>query len=233
MNESEVQQKKKEKQEKLYQPKQLSRDIPLWEKQPSESAQAFQAFCLYRDAGTDRSYVKVSEEVGKSNTLICRWGKIWHWVARASAWDAEVDRQARDAAIKAVRKMNEKHANVASGMISIVTAQLNKVIQDLAKLQAGHSAEEYPLTPMEAARWIEVAAKVERIARGEPSEKVVADVKGQVKHEHEHKHSHLIDIAKRAVADPRARQLARDVFRRGANARRTTRNLEGGRTPEL
>ena len=44
-----------------------------WERQPHESAKAYEAFCSYRDMGSSRSTAKVQQEIGKSKRLIDRW----------------------------------------------------------------------------------------------------------------------------------------------------------------
>lgn len=56
-----------------------------WERQPDESAQAFQRFCLYRSTSpSDRSYRKL----GVSYQLIARWARKHSWMRRTSAYDA-------------------------------------------------------------------------------------------------------------------------------------------------
>jgi len=42
----------------------------LWERQPGESAQAYEAFAIYRDMGSNRSLRVVAEQLSKSDTLI-------------------------------------------------------------------------------------------------------------------------------------------------------------------
>ena len=66
---------------------------PLWEKQKGESKKAFDAFVIYRDAGVARSYTLVSQQLGKSRTVVERWGRTWHWVTRIAAFDREQDRE--------------------------------------------------------------------------------------------------------------------------------------------
>lgn len=64
-----------------------------WERQPEETAKAFEAFAIYRDMGNDRSIAKVAEKLGKSEALLHRWSSRYEWVKRAAAWDDEVARQ--------------------------------------------------------------------------------------------------------------------------------------------
>lgn len=47
----------------------------LWERQPGESAQAYEAFAIYRDMGSNRSLRVVAEQLSKSDTLIKRWSR--------------------------------------------------------------------------------------------------------------------------------------------------------------
>lgn len=64
-----------------------------WERQPEETPKAYEAFCAYRDMGSDRTLAKVGEQLGKSDALMERWSAKYDWVRRAAAWDDELDRQ--------------------------------------------------------------------------------------------------------------------------------------------
>ena len=71
----------------------------FWERQPNESAKAYHAFTLYRDAGITRSLRKVVGEhfggsTGKLRQLE-KWSSENLWVSRVEAYDAEVDRRRR------------------------------------------------------------------------------------------------------------------------------------------
>lgn len=139
-----------------------------WERQRHESHQAFQAFAAYRDMGTDRSTAKVAQRLGKSKTLMDRWSSRWAWVSRAQAWDAELDRQNRQAQEQARRDMAERHAKEAMLLQQKILARLERL-----------KPEE--LSPADLARWLDVAVKVERLSRGEPAEVVKSQVDGQVR----------------------------------------------------
>ena len=80
-----------------------------YERQPGESAKAYQAFTLYRDLPLEeRSLTTVSQRLGKSRSLCARWSTQFRWVDRASAWDNHQDqmRRARRAAER--EKMYER-----------------------------------------------------------------------------------------------------------------------------
>lgn len=84
-----------------------------WERQMGESAQAFEAFFLYLEMGTDRSIRAVSQELGKSRTLIDRWSRTYKWVERCRAWDNHLQHEAKKAAMTQVRNMTKRHITIA------------------------------------------------------------------------------------------------------------------------
>jgi hypothetical protein len=72
-----------------------------WERMRGESAKAYQAFALYRDAGPARSVEKVQEALKaggtpKSAGLLYRWSGAWDWGERAQQWDDYADARARE-----------------------------------------------------------------------------------------------------------------------------------------
>lgn len=76
----------------------------LWLRQPDESAQAYAAFCVYRDLGAERSLQEVVRRCNKSVSILGRWSSRWEWVARARAYDehqAALLEQEREQALKA------------------------------------------------------------------------------------------------------------------------------------
>ena len=126
----------------------------VWERLEGEGTKAYEAFCEYRDLGTQRSLSKVAEKLQKSDTLIGRWSRNFDWVERATAWDDEQDRIARDSYVKQIKNMRERHAKLASDMLVKAAAALEKV----------------PLEEIGAAtisRMVEVASKLERISLGD------------------------------------------------------------------
>ncbi len=130
----------------------------LWERQEGESAQAFQAFAKYRDMGAERSLAKVAQELGKSKPLMERWSSRWHWGIRADAWDDELDRRSCRELQKGIAEMRKNHVGIAKAM-------LVKALQALQRIPADE------LTPQDIAKMVDVAAKLERISRGEATER--------------------------------------------------------------
>lgn len=139
-----------------------------WERQPRESEEAFYAFTLYRDMPPrERSLRRVADLIdGHEGATrgprrrhvpgrIKRWAERFAWVERALAWDEERDRLAREAETEAIRAMRERHAREAMAL-------QEKAILRLRAMDPGE------LTPNDVLRYFVEAAKLERLARGEP-----------------------------------------------------------------
>lgn len=130
----------------------------LWERQKGESAPAFQAFAIYRDMGAERSLAKVAQKLGKSKALMERWSRRWQWGVRAEAWDDEMDCLTCRELQKGVAEMRKNHVGIAKAM-------LVKALQALQKIPTDE------ISPRDVANMVDVAAKLERISRGEVTER--------------------------------------------------------------
>jgi hypothetical protein len=131
-----------------------------WEQQPGESARAFGAFCAYRDLGPRRSLRAAAQTFyGRAAAALERqvdkWSRAFRWVERAGAWDRHLDAEARRAQEEARREMAERHAKEARALQA-------KAVERLRSLRP----EE--LGPTELLRYLVEAAKLERLALGEP-----------------------------------------------------------------
>ena len=125
-----------------------------WERQPEETAKAFEAFAVYRDMGIERSIRKVGQHLGKSATQIAEWSSKNNWVERCAAWDTEQDRIARREQAKAIKAMRNRHAGIAKALIVKAGRALNRIPDDEIKAS-------------DISRMVEVASKLERISRGD------------------------------------------------------------------
>ena len=126
----------------------------LWERQKGESAKAFAAFAIYRDAGDTRGYTAVAQELNKSRTLVSRWGAKWQWQERLDAYLRRRDAEQLKAQHRAIEQMNERHANTA---VLFQEKLLNKLREiDLDELK-----------PRDLVKWFEAAVSVERAARAQ------------------------------------------------------------------
>ncbi|MBQ5659309.1 MAG: hypothetical protein IIV02_07305 [Peptococcaceae bacterium] len=130
-----------------------------WERQPDESDVAFEAFCVYRDMGTERSLRSVAEKLNKSSQLMGRWSGKFSWVDRVSAWEDEQDRILCQEQIKDIKKMRQRHADLAMEMLA----------KALEGIQYLHPEE---LNAVSISRLVEVASKLEQKSRGDTTDAV-------------------------------------------------------------
>lgn len=79
-----------------------------WERQPGESAPAYQAAWAYFEMGPDRSISAVAQKLSKSRTLIARWSSDWGWTGRAGAYDRHLNHLRLEAQTKALAEEVER-----------------------------------------------------------------------------------------------------------------------------
>ena len=139
----------------------------IWERQPGEGPQAFKAFAAYRDSGIDgkrRSLQKTAENLTKrdgtpySPGTLKEWSRKHNWKMRVDAFDQEMDRQVQEELRKGRAAMLKNHVGIAQAM-------LTKALKALQKLPVDE------LTAQDIARIVDTAAKLERISRGEATER--------------------------------------------------------------
>lgn len=130
-------------------------DDNIWERQPGESSKAYEAFCAYRDYGPGRSLENVGRSLPKprSRQWLSVWSSKYKWVDRVKAYDDYMERLKRAENEKAILDMVDRHARLA-------VAFQQRIAQRLAEINPSE------LTPADMARWLEVAAKLERLSRG-------------------------------------------------------------------
>lgn len=131
----------------------------IWERQPGESSKAYAAFCVYRDLGPERSLEKALQNLSKKRAKwqLWQWSSKHNWVARCQAYDDYIERRKREEKEKAILEMAERHARLA-------VAFQQKVVERLREL------DPYQLSPSDLVKWLDVATKLERLSRGEPTE---------------------------------------------------------------
>ena len=106
----------------------------LWERQQGETARAYEAFCIYRDMGANRSLRKVVQQLDKNLTTIGDWSTKYDWVKRVAAWDAEQDRIARNEMQKDMAETRKKQREQARKMQEKGMALLESINVGDAKL---------------------------------------------------------------------------------------------------
>lgn len=144
--------------------KSLDVSLELYERQPTESDQAWEAFLKYRELGLQRSLAQVAQSLGKSVQLIERWSRTWSWRLRVTEWDRDLDRRRRQADLQAVSDMRRRQLAMATTVQGLGTVEIQKLLRD------AQASENATLTADQALKLIEIGAKLERLNRDEPGE---------------------------------------------------------------
>lgn len=145
---------------------------PLWERQDGEPTKAFDYFATYRDLGPARSMTIAANALSKHTATLQAMSITWGWVERTQAWDDEADRnqRKRDAEERAQARsqMLREHQSAGKALIAVGAAAL----QQYDKNHEGAAQRIKDLTARDAAALIETGAKMERLARGESTERL-------------------------------------------------------------
>lgn len=123
-----------------------------WERQNGEGEKAFAAFVIYRDMGRERTVTAVAKQLSKSRQLVERWKERWNWQERVRAYDNELEKEAKAAAVKAAREMTERHIRIAM--------QLQK-----KALEALQNLSVKKMTAKDIKEYIKMATELERLNR--------------------------------------------------------------------
>jgi hypothetical protein len=136
-----------------------------------ETARAYDLFKRYAAMGAKRSFVKLSQEVGKSRQYIERIASRWQWAERTRAFDSHVSDIEMAAFIGERRAMARRQADLAVLGQNIATRGLMQLQEDLQAEAARRHLKVHELV-----RLLDVSAKLERANRGEPDEDQVASI---------------------------------------------------------
>jgi hypothetical protein len=128
----------------------------IYERMQGEPAKAWQAFTIYRDASAARAYRSVAESLGKSVSLIERWGSRWHWQQRVMEYDRVQEIAARAEMARASKDMKQRHIN--EGLLL-----QQKGIERLQALDTDR------MSVRDSILCVREGAKLERLSRGEPT----------------------------------------------------------------
>ncbi len=124
----------------------------IWERQPGESVQAFEAFKIYRDLGLKRSNQEVCKQLSKSRQLISRWKAAWNWDERVRAYDNALEKEAHKEAVKNLKDMTSRHIRIS--------VQLQK-----KALEALERMNVEDMSPRDIREYIKLATELERLNR--------------------------------------------------------------------
>jgi len=127
------------------------------------------------------------------------WSSKYDWVTRAQAYDDYIEKKKREEKEKAILDMAERHAKLAMAFQQRVAQRLQGI-------------DPLELSPSDMAKWLDIATKLERLSRGEPTEIGKQEMQGQVTQRYEY------DITQKIITDPEAAELANQLLQRAANS---------------
>jgi hypothetical protein len=136
-----------------------------WDRQVGESSKAYSHLCIYRDMGVSRSLRHMAGLPGCTSVRrqLNRWSSRWRWVERCQRYDDHLERQARLEQEKERKDMAKRHAKIAILGQTLVVKSTEKLI---AEVEDGSRRA----TASDISRLLDVSVRVERLARGEPTE---------------------------------------------------------------
>jgi hypothetical protein len=146
-----------------------------WDRLTGESSKAYKHFCLYRDMGPGRSLSRMARvpECTSVRRQLNRWSSRWRWVERCQSYDDHLQLQDRLRHEKERKDMLTRHGKIA------VLGQ-NLVVKGIEKLLADVEQGKRDLSASDASRLLDVAVKIERLSRGEPTE--ISELGGSDEH---------------------------------------------------
>ena len=162
-------------------------EVGSWERQPEESDVAFAAFAEYRDytrtPSEGRSLLIVARRLSKSVALMKRWSSRHSWVARAGAFDADLDRIRVSAAQEQARKDGSSLMAETLTMRQSVSIPIAAVARRLQR-EPG-AIDTMPIKDLvqlipTLAKALATIGTFERLQRGESTEHLVAAGPGDV-----------------------------------------------------
>jgi hypothetical protein len=146
-------------------PKITLENQPIWERQPMETGTQFMWFTRYKDARLNgESMTDVCKKYGKKlgyARVLGNWSYPNRWTERIEAYRDFLERKKTEQRLKDIEDMNDRQATYGRLMQQIAAQIIN---------QNKNSPEGIKLSVEQVARWIETGARIERTARGAPTE---------------------------------------------------------------
>jgi len=141
-------------------------DRQPWERVSHESSKAYMHFSLYMSMGVTRSLRKLAEDTRCISKVaqLRRWSVRHGWVQRTQEYDAYQEQLLRLEQEKERRQMAKRHASIAVLGQNLVVSSLQRTVEELTQ------NPEKKLSIRDVTHLLDIAVKVERLARGEPTE---------------------------------------------------------------
>lgn len=166
-----------------------------WERQPTESEEAWLAFRAYRDMPPEQRILRRSAV--KTVEVLSRWYRDHNWIDRCKAFDAHVDHvsiEERKRILEmASRDLAYDHAIMLADARELVSRELGKLVT-VSRDTDMHGL----LKPSEVIKLFDTTIKLDRLVRGQSTENIKEEV----------------DVSKLSLDE--ARELARLMRKAGA-----------------
>jgi len=153
----------------------MTNQIRPWDRQPNETAKAYEAFLVYRELELNkRSIELVCKRLKKSNPLIHRWSKKYNWHERIREYDSHVSSELDKQYITKAKEVNKEHLE----LLEASRKSLANVIVTLNNKLENGGLEELETWPIEklfdyvkvCIPRLEKVVILERLLRGLPTE---------------------------------------------------------------
>lgn len=116
-----------------------------FERMESEGKERWEAFCMYRDMGAERSLRAVAQQLVKSESLVLRWSAEDGWQARVFAYDSWLEAQRREAMREEAIERGKQHAQALDDVIAVLAEPARQVAERVRKGELQVSGEVDPL----------------------------------------------------------------------------------------
>jgi hypothetical protein len=141
----------------------------LWDRCPNETAKAFHAFTLYRDAGFERSIRRLAESLHKSHQRMYQLSVRYNWRDRVRAWDDFQDQLSQIETIK-------QRVELGRTSLMLAHAMTTKAQQGMAALAVVTKNGMLGIKPRDLISLIEASFRVQNRLLGSADQDQVAKI---------------------------------------------------------
>lgn len=142
------------------------RGQPAWEKQPNETELVFGYFKFYRDLPPkERTLQAVADHFNMGEMGIRRHSRTHDWANRAALWMAHKDAVENEEEIEGIRRMKQRHFEVAEKAITLAAQELDKLV----KLSKDNN-KKLVIEPRDIKGILAEAVKIQAVAANQPSQ---------------------------------------------------------------
>ncbi len=138
-----------------------------WERQTTETDDAWRAFKAFRDTVPPR---RARSVIGFAHMTVSQWYNQYRWPERCDAYDRHLERVTLD---ERDRLLKQKASEVSAEHMGMLQSARHLAQYELDKLRTQSAESEVPLLrPGEVFKLSEMVVKLDRLIRGESTESV-------------------------------------------------------------